>query len=242
MAWTLWTGWTDLRLGVRPSKLFVADRGVWRSIAKIGGPPQIGRLTNFVAFGFIVGLVLRESAMLAAAFGVAYRLLTVASTAGYGFSRAQAIIAGQCIGAGKHDRAIASLWVACMLALIVGLALIVLAPLATPLVRLFTTDVRVVAATMDALASWRWIVLAASAWYIFLAAYSATARVGVASAMTVVSDLLAVSVMLALGTPQSSAALWAIATQHVARAVLLALLLRPAFLTPLAAGGSRTLR
>ncbi|HTL33405.1 MAG TPA: MATE family efflux transporter, partial [Kofleriaceae bacterium] len=170
MAWTLWTGWTDLRLGVRPSKLFVADRGVWRSIAKIGGPPQIGRLTNFVAFGFIVGLVLRESAMLAAAFGVAYRLLTVASTAGYGFSRAQAIIAGQCIGAGKHDRAIASLWVACMLALIVGLALIVLAPLATPLVRLFTTDVRVVAATMDALASWRWIVLAASAWYIFLAA------------------------------------------------------------------------
>jgi Na+-driven multidrug efflux pump len=232
MLWTLVRRWDELRLGPRP--WIVVDRSVWRSIAAIGVPPQIGRLSSTIAYGFMVGLVLRESATLAAAIGVAFRLLTIATTPGIGLSRAQAIVAGQCIGARKPERAIRSLGVAFAIAAGTGLILGLLAPLATPLVELFTSEAPVIAATMETLDIWRWLVFVVSAWYIFLGAYSATGRVGVASVLMIVSDALAIGVMLMLDTSWSAAAPWAIATQHVARAVLLALLLRRAYLAPLA--------
>ena len=234
MAVTLSRQWTALRFGPRPSRVFVVDLPLWREIVAIGGPPQIGRLSSFVAFGIMIGLVARDSTVLAGALGIAYRLLTIATTFGFGFSRAQAIVAGQCIGARRATRAIRSLWSSLVLGTLVGVVLVFLQPFAGPLVRLFSDDPVVVDATMHAASTWRWLVIAVTAWYIFVAAYSATGAVNLASAMTVASDAIALVVFWGVGEPWSTAAIWGVVVQHVARVLLLACLVRHGFLAPVA--------
>lgn len=122
-------------------------RDLWGKIFYLGIPNAIQGFTRniaFLAILWILGLTAAGTAAVAG-YTVAGQIRGVTILVGLAFMAAAMTAVGQNVGAGDTDRAAASGWLSARLAAGLSvLAAITYAALATPLIRLFSTDAEVV--------------------------------------------------------------------------------------------------
>lgn len=211
----------------------VLDGALWRRIVAIGGPVQLGRISIFLYTGFLIERVMRDGRVATAAFGVAFRLVMIATLFSFSLARSNGTMLGQNLGAKNPARMFASLRTSALLLALVCPLLIAIAPFCRPAVRLFSTDPVVIEETMRALAIMRWAVPAVAIWQLLSEAYTATGVVTLAGALMVLSDVVALTLLLLW--PSGSAlerASFGFCLQHVLKALALAPLLGRGLLRP----------
>ena len=150
-----------LRLLVKRDLLDLTRWGVgplmtsWRRVLHVGLPAAATNMIIPLAMGVIVALVATFGSDAVAGFGVASRVEAVALVIYYALSAVIGPVAGQNLGAGKHQRVKEAITVSLVFCFLSGaVSALILAFAAEPIARLFSEEPRVIEAARDYL----WIV------------------------------------------------------------------------------------
>jgi len=163
----------NLGLGSEPAIHAPFRPRYWLEILGLGLPVQAIRISQIVAFGIYIRMLLEADHLSAAGFGIAYRLFALMGNMAWALSRANAIVIGQNLGAGNRDRIVKSLrWTATYTLSFACICLLVI-PLCRPVVELFSNDQRVVDEAMRALLRIRLAMVGIFVWQMLVETYMA---------------------------------------------------------------------
>jgi len=189
-------------------------------------PVQAGRFAYFIAQLILLRLISDDGAASVAGFGVATMLLLLGAGTTLAVAEAGAILVGQCLGAGLHERARRGVRATLLAgAIVMAVFVFVTTVFDRQIVGLFTSDAAIVAAAGRALSILPWAAFGIAAWQILVqafAAYGATMR---ASVFMIGGEVLGVGVALAWpGTGLDAACVGMVAANLVKGALMLWLL------------------
>ncbi len=223
LAFTIVRSRREMGLGDWPVGARVIDPALWLQLLGIGAPIQLGRVASFAAQIGLVHLVARAGKIETAGYGLCIDVLFVAPLATMGVAAANAIVVGQSRGAARPARARMSIARALLTNFVIAAALIAAVPLARPLFRLFSNDLAVIDAAMEALLLMRWSAIGIGVWQVLATSSMALGTSTRAGLAMVVFQGLGVGVAYSVGlAPLKAAAIgFAVAQLGTAGALML---------------------
>jgi len=121
------------------------NREMATRILKIGIPMSLGQAGTALGFTVLIGVVNTFGSAVTAAFGVGNRIINMAMVPAMGLSQACGAAVGQCLGAGRPDRAARAVWIGARMLTAILLPITVLTFFfGAPISRAFINDPEVV--------------------------------------------------------------------------------------------------
>jgi len=144
----------DGRIAIRPRHLRI-EPGVMVNLLRISGTAIVQMLIGTTSWIGVMRIVASFGSVAVAAATIAVRILLFVLMPSWGLSNAAATLVGQNLGAGKPDRAEASVWrTSAYNAGVLGVLAVVFVAFARPIVALFTDDPTVAPMATTALRIW----------------------------------------------------------------------------------------
>jgi Na+-driven multidrug efflux pump len=194
---------------------------VWKEVLKIGFPVQFGRFAYFISTLILMHFLTRDGAASIAGYGIATALVMIASSTTLAVAEAGAILVGQCIGAGRHERARRGISATLFAGALVMAVFIVATMFDRQLIALFTSDREITDAASHALSIIRWATIGIAAWQILLQAFAAHGATVRASMYMVLGEGIGLAVGLAWPSSYLDGACVAIVVSNLIKGGLL---------------------